>query len=75
MGGQGEGPEAVVVGALGVVEVDLACLGEFVAFNIDLVEKVGVEGNVRDGPYTRGVPPSSLLARGILHAALSRGWF
>jgi len=53
--GQGEGPEAVVVGALGMVEENLPGFSELVAFDIELVVEVGVVGYVEDGPEANGV--------------------
>jgi len=53
--GKGEGPEAVVVGALWVVEDEFAGLGEFVAFGVEFVEEVGVVGYVESGSEVDGV--------------------
>ncbi|MCW3992406.1 MAG: hypothetical protein NWE79_06835 [Candidatus Bathyarchaeota archaeon] len=47
--GEGECPEPVVMRPIGVVEEDLAGLGEFVALHVELVKQVGVEGYVEPG--------------------------
>jgi len=47
--GQGEGPKAVVVGAVWVAEGDLAGFGEFVFFCVELVEGLAVERDVEGG--------------------------
>ena len=36
-GSEGCGPESVVVGSVGVVELELTGLGEFVSFGVELV--------------------------------------
>lgn len=45
-GGEAEGPEPVVVGALGVAVVDSACLGELVGGGVEFGEELGVVGDV-----------------------------
>ena len=47
--GQGEGPEAVVVGAVWVAEGDPTGLGELVFLDVELVEGFAVEGDAEGG--------------------------
>ena len=57
--GLGEGPEAVVVGAVGVAEGDPAGLGEHIFLDVELVEGVAVEGDAKGG---LGHPPFEELS-------------
>ena len=56
--GEGDSPEAVVVGALGVVEEDLPRLAELVPLDVELVVEGLVEGDEEDGLEAPGVPLS-----------------
>lgn len=47
--GEGNGPEAVVVGAVGVAEGDPACFGELVFFCVEFVEGLAVEWDAEGG--------------------------
>ena len=49
VGGEGGGPEPVVVGARGVVQGYLAGLGELVSFYVEFDEEVAVVGDVECG--------------------------
>ena len=63
--GEGDGPEAVVVGALGVVVEDFTCFTELEAFDVEFLEEIGVEGYVEYGPQA---PRVSLFAAAALGA-------
>jgi len=47
---EGDGPEAVVMGALGVAEAKFAGFSEFGSFGVELGVEVGVVGYVEEVP-------------------------
>ena len=61
--GEGDGPEAVVMRSLGMVEEDLPRLAELVPLDVELVVERLVEGDVEDGPEAPGIALLSLAAR------------
>ena len=44
--GEGDGPEAIVVGPLGMIKADFAGFCELEAFDVELMKKFGVKGDV-----------------------------
>jgi len=63
--GEGDGPEAVVVGALGVVEQDLPRLAELIPLHVELCEELRVVGYVEQRPEAHG---SAVVAAAALGA-------